>query len=290
MPRPMTPQEKQQFSQSYPNLNVNAAVVTGEASRVYNCLAWTLGITNAWIWPGYKIEDFDALYYDHCDYVRSDSGPIAAWGHSETHMTHGSVSGPGHGPRWESKCGDWARIQHDLNELVSNSYGQVLAFYDRGWLYLFWRLLRWIRALAKRVTMPARISETAQARLDGAVREMEPDLRMRFERLFDAWRESWNAPEIAIQSDPAAVRTSPLFPELVQLGPQILPAVAKKLADPENFLALQLYDALQPQANLVVLIDPRSEEMFEGEQGRAIRTVERYARSLVGTTQPGAPI
>src|SRR5881394_972577 len=58
--------------------------------------------------------------------------PIAAWGHSSSGMTHGCISGSGHGPRWESKCGADLRIQHGLNELVGSSYGRVLAFYRRS--------------------------------------------------------------------------------------------------------------------------------------------------------------
>ena len=45
---------------------------------------------------------------------------------------YGSVSGPGHGPRWESKCGSDLRIQHGLNELLGSGYGRVLAFYAKS--------------------------------------------------------------------------------------------------------------------------------------------------------------
>lgn len=53
MPRPMTTSEKQRFRGYFPNLDVDCAVVTGEVSPVYNCVSWTVGVTDRWLWPGY---------------------------------------------------------------------------------------------------------------------------------------------------------------------------------------------------------------------------------------------
>jgi hypothetical protein len=39
MARPMTSAEKQRFSGYFPNLNADAAIVTGEATKVYNCIS-----------------------------------------------------------------------------------------------------------------------------------------------------------------------------------------------------------------------------------------------------------
>jgi hypothetical protein len=77
--------------------------------RVYNCISWTVGVTGRWLWPGSAIANFDTFYRGF-GFVRAADGPIAAWGHSSASMTHGSISGPGHGPRWESKCGPDLRI------------------------------------------------------------------------------------------------------------------------------------------------------------------------------------
>jgi hypothetical protein len=56
--RPMTPAEKQRFHRYFPNLDVNGAIVTGEMSTVYNCIAWTVGIANRWVWPGSSLAYF----------------------------------------------------------------------------------------------------------------------------------------------------------------------------------------------------------------------------------------
>ena len=45
----------------------------------------------------------------------------------------------------------------------------------------------------------------------------------------------------------------------------------QKLGDPENFLALTLYDAIQPEEKLLVQIGADDERILEGEQGRAKR-------------------
>jgi hypothetical protein len=143
MARPMTPLEKQRFKGLFPNLDVNQAVVTAGMSTVYNCISWTVGVTNRWLWPGNTLANFDTLYSGF-GFVRAGDGPIAAWGHSISNMTHGSVSGPGHGPRWESKCGGDLRIQHGLTELAGSSYGRVVAFY--GGFALCWPpMSRWWR-------------------------------------------------------------------------------------------------------------------------------------------------
>lgn len=61
MDRPMTPDEKSDFKRWFPNLDVDKAVVTGEISTKYNCLAWTVGVTDKWLWPGAAIADFDTF-------------------------------------------------------------------------------------------------------------------------------------------------------------------------------------------------------------------------------------
>src|SRR5438046_480469 len=131
MARPMTPAEKQRFRTNFPSLDVDRAVVTGDPSIVYNCVAWTVGVTNRWLWPGASLANFDTFYHGF-GFVRAGDGTIAVWGLSASNMTHGSVTGSGHGPRWESKCGADLRIQHGLSELVSSRYGHVVAFYRRS--------------------------------------------------------------------------------------------------------------------------------------------------------------
>lgn len=277
MSRQMTPAEKAQFHGWFPSLDVNQAVVTGEATKAYNCISWTVGVTTAWLWPGVTIQLFDAFYARY-GLKRSSAGTVAAWGISTSNMTHGCVTGPGHGPRWESKCGSSLRIQHGLNELVSSSYGRPVAFYTRARAQSA-SLKRSIELMNEK-RPPAMPTEEQIKVVRAAAQKLPRELRDQFERRFAAWQETWASPHIAISSDPRAVTYVSEFYDLIALGPDIIPAVVEKLIDPANFFALQLYEALQSQHHMLLSFDPATDDVFEGEQGRARRTVERFASSL----------
>ena len=213
------------------------------------------------------------MFYRGYGFVRSTNGPIAAWGHSTTSMTHGSISGPGHGPRWESKCGGDLRIQHGLNELVGSSYGRVLAFYRRD---------RTIQArfeliaadVMKETFKKSYLSKTQEKLLQEQVKEIPNDVRVAFDAAFRAWKDTWFRDGLAISSDPHTRASGKAFDDLIALGSAILPLVVEQLANPENFLALQLYDAIQSDGNLIVQYEPDDERILEGEQGRAQRVVQ----------------
>jgi hypothetical protein len=276
MARPMTPAEKQRFKGYFPNLDVNKAVVTGPATGVYNCISWTLGVTSSWIWPGPTIQDFDKVY-NAAGFVRVNSGPIAVWGSSLSAMTHGCISGAGHGPRWESKCGSDLRIEHGLNELVGASYGRVLAYYTKRRAVAATGQSLTERAKKKRSSQ-SYLSRTEHASLKDEISRIPDDTRKEFEKRYAAWRKTWSDPHLAILSDPAALRYSKEFSDLGALGPEILPLVVEKLAQPAEFFALQLYDALQSHPALRLDTDAEHEQVFEGEQGRAERLVKHWLR------------
>jgi hypothetical protein len=77
MTRLMKPTEKQRFRGYFPNLDVDQVIVSGEVSPVYNCIAWTIGFTDRWLWPGGSVADFDT-FYKGFGFIRSSDGPIAA--------------------------------------------------------------------------------------------------------------------------------------------------------------------------------------------------------------------
>jgi hypothetical protein len=274
MARQMTAAEKTRFRGYFPNLDVDRAVVTGEVSAVYNCISWTVGITDRWIWPGNALANFDTFYHGF-GFVKAGDGTIAAWGLSASNMTHGSVSGPGHGPRWESKCGNDLRIQHGLDELTSSSYGHVLAFYRRS------RTQPAAYEEAREEVMKEKVTRSylsaAQKRaLNEEKKEILEELRAAFDQAFAAWKRTWFSGGLAISSNPHTRAVGTEYDALIALGPAILPLVVEQLADPENFLALQLYDALQPNEKLLVQFEPDDERIVEGEQGRARRVVQAW--------------
>jgi hypothetical protein len=270
----MTPAEKKRFKAYFPSLDVNRAVVTGEMSTVYNCISWTVGVTNRWLWPGNILAQFDTFYLGF-GLHRSGTGEVAAWGHSTSNMTHGCISGPGHGSRWESKCGNDLRIQHALAELTGASYGRVVAFYTRSRSLLAVGRPMVGKAVNEK-KQKSYLSAPQKRALDAEQRLLDSDLKRAFEKAFEAWKQTWFSGGLAINSNPHSRAVGKEYDALIALGPAILPLVVAKLADPENFFALQLYDAMQPDENLVVHFEPDDERILEGEQGRARRVVNAW--------------
>lgn len=66
-----------------------------------------------------------------------------------------------------------------------------------------------------------------------------------FETLFDAWKATWNAPEMQLEPNSSTRAQGPAYDALVQLGPAVIPLVVQKLTDPSNFFAIHLYNALE---------------------------------------------
>jgi len=111
----------------------------------------------------------------------------------------------------------------------------------------------------------------------GAERDaIAPELRKAFEEAFDAWKQTWFSGGLAINSNPHSRTIGKEYDALIALGPEIMPLVVEKLAEPENFFTLQLYDAMQPNEQLVIHFEPDDERILEGEQGRARRVVNAW--------------
>ena len=121
--------------------------------------------------------------------------------------------------------------------------------------------------------------------------------RADFVDAFAAWKKTWFSGGLAISSDPHTRAVGKEYDALIALGPAILPLVVEQLADPENFLVLQLYDALQPSEKLLVQFEPDDERILEGEQGRAksrrqgmvCEFISRHRRQVRTYFPPGRP-
>ena len=191
-------------------------------------------------------------------------------------MTHGSISGPGHGPRWESKCGSDLRIQHGLGELEGSSYGRVLAFYARS-LALSAPASKLLQVTKKIVK--ATLTAKERSTLKSIAAEVDARTKQAFQSAFAAWKKTWFEGGLAISSDPHTRTVGREFDALVALGPKILPLLVERLTEPDNFLALQLYDTLQPSPKLIVQFEPDDERILSGEQGRAQEVVKQWLAS-----------
>ena len=128
--------EKKQLSTWFPNLYDNKWWrVTGEACGTYNCIAWSVGVTNTWLWPGTTEAIFDKFYLSY-GYVplgvgeAAERAEIAYWEKPGGESTHGCRKVAGE--VWESKLGSSLRILHTLTDLESATYGRVAKFYRRA--------------------------------------------------------------------------------------------------------------------------------------------------------------
>jgi hypothetical protein len=273
MPRHLTESEKEFAAQNWPNLNVNNVQVTGAATATYNCLAWTLGITNSWVWPwrgGATVSkaQFDQLYANY-GYSPAGSGPVAVYGFNPNDMQHGSLYTQTH-RSYESKCGSWLRITHTLQGMEGGSYGDVEGFYSAA------------TSLQKKTELMQlsfdsfnRLSAQELKILEDAVLNVDPALRASFEKTYREWKATWEHPLIVASSNPYDRTRSVQFLELIALGSGILPLLINQLLDQEEFFALQAVDRLLKPA-LSVVRGPYDDLILMGEQGRALETVKRW--------------
>ncbi|NPC82029.1 hypothetical protein HPC49_27905, partial [Pyxidicoccus fallax] len=131
-------------SKSFPNLQEEDFVGIGPSSQRYNCIAWTLGIQDEWVWPGTRIEDFDKLYAKQ-GYQPMSSVDLSNDPNLEKVVVYGLKPKNGTGPievthgalmdeqgRLTSKIGTQPLIRHNsADDLTGPSYGEPVRVYVR---------------------------------------------------------------------------------------------------------------------------------------------------------------
>jgi hypothetical protein len=120
------------------------------------------------------------------------------------------------------------------------------------------------------------LSRSNREELAKDIKAVPEETRAAFEKAFADWKASWFRGGLAINSNPYSRAVRLEYDRLIALGSAIIPLVIERLSDPESFLALQLYDAIQPDPKLVVYFEPDDERILEGEQGRARRVVRAW--------------
>lgn len=120
------------------------------------------------------------------------------------------------------------------------------------------------------------LSASHKRALREEVKRLPNDIRAAFEEAFAAWKNTWFTGGLAISSNPQTRAVGEDYDALIALGPKILPLVIERLAEPDNFMALQLYDALQSNEKMLVQFGADDERILEGEQGRARRVVQAW--------------
>jgi hypothetical protein len=124
----------------FPALGMDYEVLAPGTST-YNCIAWSLGDTHDWIWPGTAVKSFDQLNAKHgfqkmakLDFrVQPGVEKIVLYGKVvngrtvATHQARQMADGT-----WTSKLGKMAVIRHATpNSLDGPDYGKPVAVYSR---------------------------------------------------------------------------------------------------------------------------------------------------------------
>ncbi|SDE42314.1 DUF7689 domain-containing protein [Riemerella columbipharyngis] len=135
------------YTSFFSKLDTNLSRRTSISTQCYNCVSWTLGITNEWLWPdgefilpsekSTKPEFFDE-FYKKLGYTKTTDikdADIEAWGVDNgidpLYMTHASVRYAPDRSIWESKLGALQRLTHIADGLESDIYGKVRIYYKK---------------------------------------------------------------------------------------------------------------------------------------------------------------
>lgn len=121
----------------FPRLKKNSAWrITADSCRTYNCISWSVGVTDQWLWPGSRVRDFDAFFRQR-GYVPLEAGKdpeaaadISLWAKGNGQCTHAARRVGG--GWWESKLGALPRILHKPKDLTGSSYGEPIKYYRKA--------------------------------------------------------------------------------------------------------------------------------------------------------------
>ncbi len=138
-----------ELSEYFPGLRSGGTRITSPATVEYNCIAWAAGDDARWWWP-----DVTELGYWPEAVIREESIKafvmlFASLGFTETETStlesgvekialFGIGTKPTHAARqlpngvWTSKLGPWEDIEHSLQALTGDVYGEVVRVFRRS--------------------------------------------------------------------------------------------------------------------------------------------------------------
>jgi hypothetical protein len=128
------------------------------------------------------------------------------------------------------------------------------------------------------------LSRSEVAELRHEIAAIPREIRRAFDQRYRTWRNTWDSPALAVLSDTRSTRNSAEFAALVGLGPQILPLLIDKIAHPQEFFALQVYEVLRPDWSANIEADGKP--VFASEQAKARRAVKDWFRLKRGQAAP----
>ena len=268
--RPMTSSEKYRFKQYFPKLDTDKAVVSGPATPVYNCIAWTAGVTDQWCWPPSmypgvsELEAFDKFYASYGLTPAPEGGEVARW-RNAAGLTHGSISGPGHGDRWESKCGQDLQIQHGKNELEGEIYGWIDSYYTKT-------------GEEKPMKSLMKLSDDIKSQVKAKADRVQPQVKDKFNKLYSQWQIAKKDPMVQISSNPADYCKNEAFDEITKMGGSAVPLLMDKLAEGDFFCLQALTTIAKKEERLGEKVSLSKNEMNNSEQNKSILVLNKWIK------------
>lgn len=242
LPRPMYPEERAKYQGWFPKLEVDKSLITAEQTRRYNCISWTTGNTRSWDWPPdmypelsareaftayYRERGFSPITAEEAQAQVGSGSQVVAYWEDPAEPTHGSVAGPGHLDRWESKCGSAARLTHGRDELESDLYGTI-----RGY---FVKAADAPPPAEPPPPPPSEWTRRLENKLEQRLQTVPLATRERFHESYHRWLEFRESDAISSQSNPHKHCQGQAFQQLCQLGPDALPLVMSKIQEGDFF-------------------------------------------------------
>lgn len=133
---PPTASQESTIEGDFPNLKTWS--VTDPIMGSYNCIAWSVGSTSEWFWPGNTVQDFDAFYASYGWAVSANGSreykirKVALYANNSDPNSCAHGSRETHNCIWdESKLGGLERIMHIRSELEGGYYGEVIRYYEK---------------------------------------------------------------------------------------------------------------------------------------------------------------
>lgn len=279
-PRRMTEQEKQTAKSLYPQLDVDAAWVIGNATKSYNCIAWTVGITNKWINPFETLSDFTS-FYNNYGASPDNSGDIAVY-KKDAEFTHGSVNlnitEGSIGTTWTSKRGSNILITHSINGLTGSAYGNIVQRYGPRPAQEQAEASDDSPAASEGSALMYNLTADELGALQRQIAAISPATRAEFDRAYNAWLQTWSQPELVESSNSRDYAGSPEFQYLVAMGSEIVPLLIDKLRYEDQFFVLQAVERLVP-SELVFAPTLDNPAVLGGEQLRAEMTLRAWLQA-----------
>lgn len=137
------------YSKEFPRLNYEGYAITSEITPQYNCIAWAMEDNQRWWWPDpfwqcfwpinipreetvdAFVKCFNDFGYEICDSAEFEDGyqKIALYANISGVPTHAARQKPN--GKWTSKLGQSHDIEHTLNGLLSDTYGNVSKIFKK---------------------------------------------------------------------------------------------------------------------------------------------------------------